>query len=117
MSLLPPSSDDWVALTDTPLDLQQAAYESVYAPTDNTLSGLKEMGKTYLDPAKGWGGFGFYFLEDRAAAYAKHPDDPDHLAEALHRRRCPQHSQHCFTATGEFDDRIQADHRPGNQAF
>ena len=25
MSLLPPSSDDWVALTDTPLDLQQAA--------------------------------------------------------------------------------------------
>jgi multiple sugar transport system substrate-binding protein len=30
----------------------------------------------YLDPLKGWGGFGFYFLENRAAAYAKHPDDP-----------------------------------------
>jgi multiple sugar transport system substrate-binding protein len=30
----------------------------------------------YLDPLKGWGGFGFYFLEDRATAYAKHPDDP-----------------------------------------
>ncbi|MEZ5924460.1 MAG: substrate-binding domain-containing protein [Hyphomicrobiaceae bacterium] len=29
----------------------------------------------YLDPLKGWGGFGFYFLENRAAAYAKHPDD------------------------------------------
>ena len=29
----------------------------------------------YLDPAKGWGGFGFYFLEDRATAYVKHPDD------------------------------------------
>ena len=29
----------------------------------------------YLDPAKGWGGFGFYFLESRATAYAKHPDD------------------------------------------
>jgi multiple sugar transport system substrate-binding protein len=29
----------------------------------------------YLDPLKGWGGFGFYFLEDRASAYAKHPDD------------------------------------------
>ena len=29
----------------------------------------------YLDPAKGWGGFGFYFLESRASAYAKHPDD------------------------------------------
>ena len=29
-----------------------------------------------LDPLKGWGGFGFYFLEDRATAYVKHPDDP-----------------------------------------
>jgi multiple sugar transport system substrate-binding protein len=29
----------------------------------------------YLDAAKGWGGFGFYFLESRATAYAKHPDD------------------------------------------
>ncbi|HEY1723709.1 MAG TPA: twin-arginine translocation signal domain-containing protein [Magnetospirillaceae bacterium] len=29
----------------------------------------------YLDPAKGWGGFGFYFLEDRATAYVKHPSD------------------------------------------
>ena len=29
----------------------------------------------YLDPAKGWGGFGFYFLGSRATAYAKHPDD------------------------------------------
>ncbi len=31
----------------------------------------------FLDPLKyQWGGFGFYFLEDRAAAYVKHPDDP-----------------------------------------
>ncbi len=30
----------------------------------------------YLDPLKGWGGFGFYFLESRATAYAKHPNDP-----------------------------------------
>ena len=29
----------------------------------------------YLDPPKGWGGFGFYFLGSRATAYAKHPDD------------------------------------------
>ncbi len=29
----------------------------------------------YLDPIKGWGGFGFYFLSSRATAYAKHPDD------------------------------------------
>lgn len=38
------------------------------------LTGLPAHG--YLDPLKGWGGFGFYFLENRAAAYAKHPDDP-----------------------------------------
>ncbi|WP_343082300.1 extracellular solute-binding protein [Ostreiculturibacter nitratireducens] len=38
------------------------------------LTGLDAYG--YLDPLKGWGGFGFYFLEDRASAYAKHPDDP-----------------------------------------
>ncbi len=29
----------------------------------------------FLDPPKGWGGFGFYFLGSRATAYAKHPDD------------------------------------------
>jgi multiple sugar transport system substrate-binding protein len=38
------------------------------------LTGLEAYG--YLDPLKGWGGFGFYFLENRAAAYAKHPSDP-----------------------------------------
>ncbi len=38
------------------------------------LTGLDAHG--YLDPLKGWGGFGFYFLENRAAAYAKHPNDP-----------------------------------------
>ena len=36
----------------------------------------------YLDPAKGWGGFGFYFLESRATAYAKHPDDKAWLFDA-----------------------------------
>jgi len=31
----------------------------------------------FLDPLKyQWGGFGYYFLADRAAAYGKHPDDP-----------------------------------------
>lgn len=30
----------------------------------------------FLDPLKGWGGFGFYFLEDRATGYAKYPGDP-----------------------------------------
>ena len=38
------------------------------------LTGVDAYG--FLDPLKyGWGGFGFYFLGDRAAAYAKHPDD------------------------------------------
>jgi len=39
-----------------------------------TIDGLPANG--YLDPLKGWGGFGFYFLASRATAYAKHPDDP-----------------------------------------
>ncbi len=38
------------------------------------LTGMDAYG--YLDPLKGWGGFGFYFLEDRATAYVKHPSDP-----------------------------------------
>jgi multiple sugar transport system substrate-binding protein len=38
------------------------------------LTGLDAFG--FLDPLKGWGGFGFYFLEDRATAYVKHPDNP-----------------------------------------
>ncbi len=36
----------------------------------------------YLDPLKGWGGFGFYFLGSRATAYAKHPDDPAWLFDS-----------------------------------
>ena len=38
-----------------------------------TVGGMPANG--YLDPLKGWGGFGFYFLGSRATAYAKHPDD------------------------------------------
>ncbi len=38
------------------------------------LTGLDAYG--FLDPLKiTWGGFGFYFLADRAAPYVKHPDD------------------------------------------
>jgi multiple sugar transport system substrate-binding protein len=43
------------------------------------LTGLPAYG--FLDPLKGWGGFGFYFLEDRASAYAKHPGNPAWLFE------------------------------------
>jgi multiple sugar transport system substrate-binding protein len=65
------------------------------APThweDVNAMSLAVMGKTdpltgqpaygFLDPLKGWGGFGFYFLEDRASAYAKHPADPAWLFDA-----------------------------------
>jgi multiple sugar transport system substrate-binding protein len=38
------------------------------------LTGLEAYG--YLDPLKGWGGFGFYFIENRALAYVKRPGDP-----------------------------------------
>lgn len=44
------------------------------AGKEDPFTGLQAHG--YLDPLKGWGGFGFYFLASRATAYAKHPDDP-----------------------------------------
>ncbi len=47
--------------------------KSIVGKTD-PLTGQPAIG--YLDPLKGWGGFGFYFLENRAAAYVKHPSDP-----------------------------------------
>ena len=50
-----------------------AISKSLVGETD-PLTGLPAHG--YLDPLKGWGGFGFYFIGNRAAAYAKHPDDP-----------------------------------------
>lgn len=50
-----------------------AVTKALVGKTD-PLTGLGAHG--FLDPLKGWGGFGFYFIEDRAAAYAKHPNDP-----------------------------------------
>ena len=52
-------------------------WQQVQAAT-KFLKGKKIGGKDaygYLDAPKGWGGFGFYFLESRATAYVKHPDD------------------------------------------
>ena len=43
------------------------------------LTGLPAHG--YLDPLKGWGGFGFYFVANRATAYVKHPDEAAWLVE------------------------------------
>ena len=57
----------------------QLVSQAVAGQTD-PLTGSPAFG--YLDPLKGWGGFGFYFLEDRASAYAKHPDDPAWLFDA-----------------------------------
>jgi len=54
-----------------------ATWQQVQAVT-KFLKGKKVGGfdaNGYLDPLKGWGGFGFYFLGSRATAYAKHPDD------------------------------------------
>ncbi len=51
----------------------QAASKFLHGKTDPTF-GTQLNG--FLDPLKGWGGFGFYFLEDRATGYAKYPGDP-----------------------------------------
>ena len=50
------------------------AYSKAIVGKTDPLTGQPAIG--YLDPLKGWGGFGFYFLENRAAAYVKHPSDP-----------------------------------------
>lgn len=50
-----------------------AVSKALVGQTD-PLTGLPAHG--YLDPLKGWGGFGFYFVANRATAYVKHPDDP-----------------------------------------
>ena len=53
---------------------QVNAHSKFLAGRTDPLTGLPAHG--FLDPLKGWGGFGFYFLEDRAVPMAKHPDDP-----------------------------------------
>jgi len=54
---------------------QVNAHSAFLAGKTDPLTGLAAHG--FLDPLKyTWGGFGFYFLADRAASYAKHPDDP-----------------------------------------
>jgi len=56
-----------------------AVSKALVGQTD-PLTGLPAHG--YLDPLKGWGGFGFYFIENRAAAYVKHPSDKAWLFDA-----------------------------------
>jgi multiple sugar transport system substrate-binding protein len=50
-----------------------AVSKALVGKTD-PLTGLAAHG--YLDPLKGWGGFGFYFICNRATAYVKLPGDP-----------------------------------------
>ncbi len=59
---------------DVPKTWQQvnAVSKALVGQTD-PLTGLPAHG--YLDPLKGWGGFGMYFIANRATAYVKHPDD------------------------------------------
>ncbi len=50
------------------------ALAAALAGKNDPITGTPAFG--FLDPLKyQWGGFGFYFLGDRASAYAKHPDD------------------------------------------
>jgi multiple sugar transport system substrate-binding protein len=86
------------------------------------LTGLDAYG--FLDPLKGWGGFGFYFLEDRATAYVKHPDnaawlfDPETMKPYVNNPGWVQAIQDVMdliAANAYPPDQINAD--PGTTAF
>ena len=102
-------------------DEVNAASLAVKGKTD-PLTSLPTYG--FLDPLKGWGGFGFYFLEDRASAYAKHPDDkawlfdPDTMKPRVNNPAFVQAIQEVMDllAAGAYpQDQINAD--PGTTAF
>lgn len=76
----------------------------------------------YLDPCKGWGGFGFYFLGSRATAYAKHPEDKawlfdvDNMKPRINNPAWVRAIQDVVDALpSEPADQINAD--PGTTAF
>jgi multiple sugar transport system substrate-binding protein len=99
-----------------------AVSKALVGQTD-PLTGLPAHG--YLDPLKGWGGFGFYFLENRAAAYAKHPNDkawlfdPDTMKPRVNNPAWVQAIQDVMdliATEGAYPaDQINAD--PGTTAF
>ncbi len=61
-------------MTEPPTTWQQVqAFSKALKGQKDPLTGQSAYG--YLDPLKGWGGFGFYFVEDRASAYTKHPGE------------------------------------------
>ena len=66
-----------IGATDVPTTWQEinAISARTLAGKEDPLTGLPAHG--YLDPLKGWGGFGFYFIENRAVCLCtKHPDEP-----------------------------------------
>lgn len=87
------------------------------------LTGLPAHG--YLDPLKGWGGFGLYFLMNRAVAYGKHPDnaawlfDPETMKPMVNNPAWVQAIQDVMDlidTPGAYPaDQINAD--PGTTAF
>ncbi len=89
------------------------------------LKGKKLNGKDlygYLDAPKGWGGFGFYFLEDRATAYVKIPGekawlfDPDTMKPRVNNPGWVRAIQDAVDALpSEPADQLNAD--PGTTGF
>ncbi len=86
------------------------------------LTGLPAYG--YLDPLKGWGGFGFYFVENRATAYVKYPGDPAWLFDPENMKplvnnpawvQAIQDVMDLIAAKAYPSDQINAD--PGTTAF
>jgi multiple sugar transport system substrate-binding protein len=95
--------------------------KAVIGKTD-PLTGLPTYG--FLDPLKGWGGFGFYFLEDRATPYVKYPGDaawlfdPDTMKPLVNNPGWVQAIQDVMdliAANAYPADQINAD--PGTTAF
>jgi multiple sugar transport system substrate-binding protein len=112
-----------IAGAEVPTTWQQvnAASLAVKGQTD-PLTGLPAYG--FLDPLKGWGGFGFYFVANRATAYVKHPDDaawlfdPDTMKPRVNNPGWVQAFQDVMdliAADAYPADQINAD--PGTTAF
>lgn len=87
---------------------------------EDPLTGGEAFG--YLDPLKGWGGFGFYFLEDRATPYVKHPGskawlfDPETMKPMVNNPGWVQAIQDAIDNIPSLPtDQINAD--PGTTAF
>lgn len=93
---------------------QVNAHSKFLAGKTDPLTGLPAYG--FLDPLKiTWGGFGFYFLADRAAPYAKHPDDPAWLFDPDTMK--PRINNPAFVrAIEEVMELIEADAYPSDQS-